>query len=132
MALSTDEAKLLTDALEPVKQHILAGGEIPYGKQYWTESWRLRLEAECASDETWEEHVDSMFRQFYEDLADLIEDGDTNLTSDPWMKGYDGANKRGQRPVSIEVHQGTFYKEFKKVKDSWEYTLYVLLVVQWD
>ena len=66
------------------------------------------------------------------DLADLIENGDIQNFDSALLIALDGAKKRGKEPVSIKVPEMTLYAQRFEKKKSIEYTLYLVLVVNWE
>jgi hypothetical protein len=75
--------------------------------------------------------LEAMFDAFYKDLADILENGDTNLATDPTLKVMDGAIKRGKYPKGVGFPYAALYRELKPRKDTVEYTLYVTMDVLW-
>lgn len=65
------------------------------------------------------------------DLVDIIENGDI-YSNDVMLKSMDGANKLGRTPMRVIIEELTFYREDKPKKKSHEYTLFLLLRVDWQ
>lgn len=64
------------------------------------------------------------------DLEDLIQNGDT-ISHDSLLKGFDGAIKRGKQPESVNVTEAVYYSEYKVQKETVEYTVWLLLGIEW-
>lgn len=65
------------------------------------------------------------------DLEELIEHGDSQ-SPDILLRTFDGARKRKQRPVDIEIIHLHLSVDFNKVKDAYEYTIYTVVYVKWE
>lgn len=123
---------LLHEALEPVKEFFK---ENPTG-MYKVSDKRttgLRLDWEEADDSgfTNEQRWDDMFAVVEKDVAELIEDGDVNIVSDPLLKSMNGSKVRGQEPTKIEIAGAQAHSEYKAAKCATEWTVYMVLYVEW-
>lgn len=97
---------------------------------------RLRLDWELAKDvvesATNDKLAEMMVAQMYPDLSDLIEHGDVTNYRDPLLNAMDGSKKRGKAPRNIDIFEVNLYSEYKEKKNSYEYTVFILLAVQWE
>lgn len=142
--------KLLDEALERIKPYIVERldsgikanyrGEEDYnyfGFESTTATVsRLRLDWELSDElagevDSNDKIADMMLGQSKYDLLELIEDGDTSITADPLLKVLDGAKKRGKEPVLIDIFAAELHIEVRETKRATEYTLYILLAIQW-
>lgn len=71
-------------------------------------------------------------RMLVDDMVDLIINGDHDNAGDPLLKTFNGAKKRGQKPVNLIFHSAVVYHEYKEVKDATEYTLYIQPHLTWE
>lgn len=101
---------------------------------------RLRLDWELSREFVQELHDsekhEDIFRlmgaQISVDLNDLVENGDVNKINDPLLKMFDGSKKRGKPPVLVDIFAANLHFNYHKVKDTTEYTLYILMAVRWE
>lgn len=108
----------------------------PPGTQYDQDcptGTRLRLDFEVTDELEFTGHgpADLMVIQMKEDLLDVIENGDTSLTSDPLLKAMDGAVVRGVQPVGVTIKYAKMFAEEKKYLHTVYYTLFINLYVEW-
>ncbi len=64
------------------------------------------------------------------DLVELVEDSDWNH-EDHLLRHMNGIKKRGVEPVSVTINSCATLYEYKRGKDTREYTLYLNLSVKW-
>lgn len=94
---------------------------------------RLRLDFELVEDvDDRGEALKLMFDFIALDLTDLLENGDSEDYSNPFFAAYDGAKKRGKKLESISIPSAVLYREHKPFKQSYEYTMYLLLTSEWS
>lgn len=93
---------------------------------------RLRLDFELSDDARENDSLaDHMLAVFEPDLVDLLRNGDMT-GSDALAKVLDGAVKRGvEAPKSVQIIEAVFYHDYMPKKESTEYTLFILLAVDW-
>jgi hypothetical protein len=65
------------------------------------------------------------------DLLDVIENGDRD-GNDPLWKVFDGRKKTGKNPTDVRVDEMVVYREYKPKKGAYEYTMFMLLTVEWE
>lgn len=70
--------------------------------------------------------------QIKADLIEILEDGDVSLSSDPFLKVFDGIKKRGKQPLDFGISVASMYRQFKPSRDSVEYTVFMNVWVDWD
>jgi hypothetical protein len=66
------------------------------------------------------------------DLVDIIENGDIEIVNDPMLKSMNGANKLGKVPQKVIIEELVWYREHFPRKNAYEYTLFLLLRVDWN
>lgn len=96
---------------------------------------RTRFDVELsrpAVNELGDEGVaEAIFLCLRTDLEELIEDGDSQ-SPDVLLRTFDGARKRKQRPVDIEILHLHLSVDFNKMKDAYEYTIHTVVYVKWE
>lgn len=96
---------------------------------------RLRLDWELATPMPSgqvlppEDIVYLMVWQMRNDLVDLLVNGDVAHVSDPLLKTIDGSRKRGKEAKHIDIFAAHLFVEAKPRKETTEYTLYILMNV---
>lgn len=95
---------------------------------------RLRLDWEAPSlvYDMNDDVADTMTKFVVNDVADLIEHGDVDKSEYVLYKTIDGSVKRGREPVNIEVLSARVFWELKPRKNTTEFTLYLLVAVDWQ
>lgn len=129
--------KLIDDALDPVIAFYKAEEDFQTfeGSDYRTGSSNrtinLRLDAEIESGMA-EVGLDILSSQAKFELLDILKYGDRDAVSDPFRKAIDGSEKLGKKLKTFEINHAKLYSEFKPTKDAIEYTLYVVIYVEWE
>lgn len=96
---------------------------------------RLRLDWELATPMPSgqnlppEDVVHLMTWQMRDDLVDLLINGDVSNATDPLLKTIDGSKKRGKAAEHIDIFAAHLFVEPKPRKKTTEYTLYILMNV---
>lgn len=103
----------------------------------WGGVTRLRLDWELTNIDDTSVHDNATIARLITealkgDLIDLIENGDMNQTNDVLLKAMNGSKKLGKTPVSVSIEELICYREHKEKKKSYEYTLFLLLRVDWS
>ena len=98
---------------------------------------RMRLDWELYKESGVDEKdkdtvIDLMFEQVLIDLCDLLEHGDKDDFSNPLYHALDGKKKLGKDLKSLTLKEIVCYKEYKPLKESIEYTLYMLITCEWS
>ena len=138
--------ELLTAALEDAKRRLVENDDCTTVKSgHFTPNYhrgenevesQLRLDIEFPSpvvkNITRKELMDLIFDYLYPDMEDLIENGDVEQYRDPILQVFDGAKKRNQRPVFIDITGIGLYPEYSYGKDTYEYTIYMRLYIRWE
>ena len=103
----------------------------------WGKAVRLRFDFELIGEAgiaVWE--TDKIARliveQLADDLIDIIENGDIEITNDPMLKSMNGAKKLDKTPKSVHINELKWYREHKPRKNAYEYTVYMVLTVEWN
>jgi hypothetical protein len=135
--------KQVRDAANPIKwwlgrsEGITSGSrfETPRFQSYYDGSiestcTRLRLDFEV-NDEDQTPVAKFIIEQLVLNISDLVENGDSGKSDDALYKALDGAKVRGTEPENIEFLAANVYKEVKPKKESTEYTLYIVLAIDW-
>lgn len=137
--------KLLDDALDPILKHfkdteVMIGDENRPMARYdeifnlppsgYTSN--LRFDWKQCEWDAQPVNLDLMFAQVKADLWDIILNGDALTTEDPWLKAFDGIRKRGKQVKSLELGYANLFTEFKPIKDTVEYTLYLRVYIEWE
>ena len=65
-------------------------------------------------------------------MVDIIENGDIEIVNDPMLKSMNGANKLGKTPQKVVIEELVWYREHFQKKNAYEYTLFLLLRVDWN
>ena len=91
----------------------------------------IRLDFEISDTITDQRTVmNAVFDVLREDLEDLLQNGDVNLTNDALLKVLDGEVKRGKPFDVIATRGAILFSEHKKKKEAVEYTLYINLLAK--
>lgn len=75
--------------------------------------------------------MDLMGNMCRTDLVDLIVNGDTN-SGDVVLRMYDGEKKLDKRLVDFNFVEGSLFRQFKPMKNTIEYTLYILVKADYE
>lgn len=78
------------------------------------------------------EVLDLMMLQLEGDLSDLIENGDSQGSTDPFLKVIDGEKVRGKKVSRVEIAAGSIYRDLNHCKETLEYTVYVTLYTEFN
>lgn len=128
-----------TPAIEPEEwedspKSRYVGGEHPidHGKVARLRfDWELIGEAGVSIDDT--DHVSRLIVEALKwDLVDIIENGDIEIVNDPMLKSMNGANKLGKTPQKVLIEELVWYREHFPRKNAREYTIFLLLRVDWN
>jgi hypothetical protein len=150
--MNLDYVTLVEDALEPVKKYLattepceVVGNSVKYAQPYRSpdsgdRGIRMRLDYEISKpqldamidSEDKNKHIAAlMISQMSNDLADVLENGDQS-SNDPLYKAFDGALKRQKEPSKVDIDYVQTFREYKKAKDAYEYTIFFTLYVEWE
>ena len=143
--------ELLDNALERIKPYIIeslgtgdGGNDLSYrgpedygyfsGNDCTATVARLRLDWELSTKVRASPEVTSrlMLDTIKDDLLDLIENGDRDNLQDALLKTIDGSKKLGKEPRNIDIFSAQLFWEYKERNGMVEYTLYLLMAVQWE
>lgn len=107
-----------------------------FGTEYWNgqkveSGVRFRQDFEIIVDVSRDDAIGGLFVMAKKDLKAVIQNGDVNNVADPLLKAMDGAVKRGSQPESVNIHRAVVYRESRPAKGAYEYTMYLVLDVQW-
>lgn len=92
--------------------------------------WELMYPGDVSYEDT--DHVTRLIaEQLKWDLIDIVDNGDVN-SDDPMYKAMNGANKLGLKPKFISIEELEWYREHKPKKKAYEYTVFMLLNVEWE
>lgn len=97
-------------------------------------SHMLRLDFELAEDSKFTDNqiIDVAFICVEGDLAELAYNGDVDNWTDPLLKSFDGATKRGKSIKSKEITSWQMFSKYKPKKKSTEYTVYLRFRVEFE
>lgn len=126
---------LVYEALEPVRKHVEKNGTGPgteYSNSPKERLTNLRLDAETPAARTEGQQLWLAFTQFRDDLMDVVTNGDVNKTGDALLKFFDGEVKRGQKLKRFHISQAVCYREYKPKTETNEWTLYVVIFLEWE
>lgn len=141
--------ELVTDALVPVKEYLT--NTPPIVPEDWEDSpktryfgeendvdnaVRLRFDYELTAESEapyWDtEYIARlMTEQLKGDIVDIIDNGD-KISSDPSLKSMNGAKLLGLTPRLVTIEELVHYREYMPKKKAHEYTVFMLLNVEWD
>lgn len=103
----------------------------PAGAKNLRLDFELTEEALTQDEFTNEHALTLMWNQFEVDLLDLIWNGDVEKSSDPLLKAMNGINKVNKPVSDILLGPVKIYRTFKPLKNTWEYTLYISMAIEW-
>lgn len=93
-------------------------------------SLNLRMDIELNEDYP---TVEILVQHMSIELLDLLENGDSQgHEKDAFLKGMDGTKKHGKEPVDYKIVSGMVYKEYKKSRKTYEYTVFLRTYIKWD
>lgn len=104
-----------------------------YSQEPFDRTINLRLDAETiAAPHSTEQTLWPAFVQFRDDVLDLITNGDVSQNSDALLKYFDGEVKRGKPLKRLHIPKATLFREFRPTRNSYEYTLYIVIYVEFE
>lgn len=123
----------IEDAVAKVMEYYVDNDEPDYRSGSGKRTTNIRLDWELAGDSSLEKNdiFAIMSEVIVNDLEDLVVNGDVNLHTDPLLMSFDGEQKRGKKVEEVEISHAHLQKEYKKGKESTEYTVWMTLYVRW-
>lgn len=125
---------LVYEALEPVRKFLLEADDD--GEEYTNPPFdrltNLRLDAEVPAALSKSQQLGMIFAQFRDDLMDVVTNGDVDRHSDAFLKFFDGEIKRGQKLKRFHISRARCYREYKPRKETYEYTLFIVVFLEWE
>lgn len=144
--------ELVDDALTEVREYLISTP--PYEPEEWEDSpkqryvggehpidhgkvARLRLDWELAGENRISvndnEHIARLISEALKwDLVDVIKNGDIEINNDPLLKAMNGSVKLNKSPIKIIIEELTWFREERPKKECYDYTIFMLLKVDWE
>lgn len=132
--LSEPTYNLVYEALDPVRKFLADGDKfgVEYTNPPFERLTNLRLDAETPAGRTEAQQCWLAFTTFRDDLMDMVTNGDVNKMSDAYLRYFDGEVKRGQKLKRFHISRAQCHREYKPKYGTNEYTLYLVIFLEWE
>jgi hypothetical protein len=111
------------------KDYIVVDGTNEHGTMMRLD-WELSSESAALGAN--EVITDLMLEQISVDFCDILENGDRDKTDDPFLGWIDGTKKHGKELAAVTLGDITLCREYHKVKDTHEFTIFMRLGAIWS
>lgn len=125
--------KIVDDAVKEIIPHLKNEDDFKYRtRERKSGDINFRLDWEWFADEISDENFAELIQEVLtQDINYIVEESDVNHPDDYLARYMDGSKKRGTEPISVEIPSVLLCKSYHKTKCTMEYTLYILLAVEW-